>query len=379
MTEVTVEMRREHDLDNLLAFIEENIDLHHIQRVEELHTKTLSYEKVPFLPLTVIPKIDSRDLYPYVEAYSDPAKMMYNELMQSFGSIYASVQLKDFYPLHIRSNYGIGILASAFGAECIVLENNMPWVNPIGLEGARAIVDKSPDIYSGLTRRVIETNQYYLDKLHDYPKAAQTIKVTQPDMQGPFDIAHLLLGSEIFYLVYDEPKLLYDLLSLITDAYIEFRTKLQSYITDQIGDAIYIHGGIYSGKILLKEDTAFINLSPEMYERFALPFNTRILEEFNGSMHYCGPVQQWHYEALASQRIRSINYGNPELQDIEQVLAINKRDKRPIIGWGYNQDFSFLEETWQSKPETGITLACSVDDIETGKRTLETYLEKSNK
>lgn len=366
------------DLYDLLGFLEERLDLEHCKLVEELHCRALQFDTMPYLPLTVIPRIEPGSLYPYQEAFAEPPKMMYNELMSSFGSIYSSVLTKDSFPLHIRSNYGIGIISSLFGAESILLENTMPWVEPIGLEGVKSILKTGAHEMSyGLAGRSIETNHFFLETLKEYPKCYQSIRVTQPDMQGPFDIAHLLLGSDLFYLLYDEPHFIEDLLSLITQVYIEYRKTLEPYLTDKAGDgAIYIHGGIYKGEVLLKDDTALINISPSLYERFVLPYNQRIFDVFPGSIHYCGPSKPWHDEMMTRQKAMSVNYGNPELLDLLDVYSHNSRERRPIIGWGYNQGISFLDAVWENQICAGITLACVVLDIEEGKRAVEKYYVK---
>jgi len=119
----------EKNLDSLLSFIEKNINLKHLQKVEKVHLDSLTFQTVPLLPLTVIPIIDQSLLFPYAEAFQDPYKMMYNELLQTCGgSVYSSIQTKDFFPLHIRSNHGIGIIPSLFGLSSKILYNNMPWV-----------------------------------------------------------------------------------------------------------------------------------------------------------------------------------------------------------------------------------------------------------
>ena len=362
-------------LSGLLDFIEEHLDLKHQAHVERLHLSSLRFENCQTLPLSIIPTSVQEDLYPLSEAFADPRKMMFNELMYSFGSIYSSVQLKDFFPLHIRSNYGIGIMPSIFGAESRIIGDNMPWVEPIGLDRAKQLLNEGiPDVNRGLAGRAIETNHFYMETLDGYPKCAKAIHVTQPDMQGVFDIAHLLLGTEIFYLLYDEPDSVKDFLSLITECYIRYRKALTPYLRDQIeDDFICIHGGIYPGSVLLKEDTAMINLSPSLYEEFVLPYNKRIFQELPSSVHYCGGIQQWHYEVLDEQGTMGVNYGNPEMQELSAVYSENYKHRRPIVGWGGNQEFTFQKAIYQNGITTGITLSCIVRDLNEGKQVIEQY------
>ena len=68
--------------------------------------------------------------------------MLYNELVRTVGgtSTYTSVRLKDDFPPHIRSNHGIGILSSLFGARCRIINDNMPWVEHMELDEIRKAV-----------------------------------------------------------------------------------------------------------------------------------------------------------------------------------------------------------------------------------------------
>ncbi len=372
----------EKNLDSLLSFIERNIDLKHLQKVEKIHLDTLTFQTVPLLPLTVIPIIDQSLLFSYVEAFQDPYKMMYNELLQTCGgSVYSSVQTKDFFPLHIRSNHGIGIIPSLFGLSSKIIYNNMPWVEHFGSrDEVKRIIQKGiPNLNKGLVERVIQTHHFYLDKLKNYPLCSQGIKVSQPDMQGPFDIAHLMLGTDIFYLVYENPLLLHELLDLITETYIRLRKYIDKLLTDKtIGDAVYVHGAIYLGQVVIKDDTAVVNLSPEMYDEFSWQYNKKIFSEFKGSLHSCGKIKDWLYDIIDDDNLMSINYGNPEMQNFQNIYKRNKGNHMSIIGWGHNQDFFFLDEVFNNNIKTGLSLSCQVKNVNEGIKCVDKYKDKNH-
>ncbi|MBP8933940.1 MAG: hypothetical protein KBG67_05870 [Candidatus Atribacteria bacterium] len=372
----------EKNLDSLLSFIERNIDLKHLQKVEKIHIDTLTFQTVPLLPLTVIPIIDQSLLFSYVEAFQDPYKMMYNELLQTCGgSVYSSVQTKDFFPLHIRSNHGIGIIPSLFGLSSKIIYNNMPWVEHFGSrDEVKRIIQKGiPNLNKGLVERVIQTHHFYLDKLKNYPLCSQGIKVSQPDMQGPFDIAHLMLGTDIFYLVYENPLLLHELLDLITETYIRLRKYIDKLLTDKtIGDAVYVHGAIYLGQVVIKDDTAVVNLSPEMYDEFSWQYNKKIFSEFKGSLHSCGKIKDWLYDIIDDDNLMSINYGNPEMQNFQNIYKRNKGNHMSIIGWGHNQDFFFLDEVFNNNIKTGLSLSCQVKNVNEGIKCVDKYKDKNH-
>ena len=350
-------------LDRLLSELEMLIDLDHADQVEDLHLKAIHYQSVPFLPLTVIcPNDDQHQLYPYAEAFDDPEKMLYNELLWSFSSIYNSIRIKDYFPWHIRSNHGVGILSSLFGATCRIVNDNMPWVDHLdGLPAIKRTVARGiPEYTAGLGGKVIETYQFYRGKLQEYPKCLRAIKRSQPDLQGPFDIAHLLVGTDLFYDLHDCPELVHELLDLITLAYIGFRRLIDPLLNDQAGDHdAFVHGAIFGGRVLIKDDTAAVTLSEDLYNTFSKTYNDRILTAFSGgSIHCCGVPRPWHDSQMQARWLRGINYGNPELHNLGENYQNWSQNGVPIIWWGYNQDPGFLREVGRLKIQTGMTLAC---------------------
>ena len=366
------------ELRGLLDFLENNIDLEHAKKAENLHINALNYDKVPFLPISIAyPVSDDITPFPYTQAYDDPAKMLFNELTATTFNVYNSVKLKDYHPLQIRSNHGVGIIASLFGAKCRIVQENMPWVDHVeSLDDIKKIILHGvPECDQALGKKVKEAHQFYLDALKPYPKCSKAIHLTQPDMQGPFDIAHLLIGTNIFYEVYDNPEILQELLDLITRTYIKFRKFVEPWLTDKTGDdSRVVHGAVYGGKVILKDDTALINLSEKLYKDFSRKYNERILNEFDGgSLHYCGPMREWHNRNINYCNLRSLNLGNPEMHDIAEKHSWMKASKISIVGLGDGQGTDYIDKLLQSGIKTGITLVTNAKTFKEGKDFLERY------
>jgi hypothetical protein len=374
-------------LDRLLDFIEENIDEEHVRRTERLHLDAMAYRPVPHLPLTLIYTPEDVELFPYEEAFDDPEKMLYNELVRTVGgtSTYTSILLKDDFPPHIRSNHGIGILSSLFGARCRIINNNMPWVEHIEPDEIRKAVGRGvPELDQALGKKVLGTHHFYLEKLKEYPKCFRCVRITQPDLQSPFDIAHLLIGNDVFFGVIDYPDLVHELLAVLTQTYIAFRNKVDPLLTDRAGDeAVYLHGCLFGGKVLLKDDTAIINLSGEMHRAFSKVYNDGILEAFGGgSMHYCGPSRAWAHDAIGSPWLRGINYGNPEMQNLAEEHAYWRDRKVPILLWGDSlcgepKARAFLADIRSLGIRTGMSLAVRVKNQEEARTVLDGHRRAS--
>lgn len=373
-------------LDELLDFLENNIDDEHLKNVEKLHLDAMNCKDVPYLPLTLVYPPEGVKPFPYEEAFYDPEKMLFNELISTVGgtSTYNSVRLNDHFPLQIRSNHGIGILASLFGAECKIVNNNMPWIEHLEFSEIKELISKGvPDLDKGLGKRVIDTHKYYIDRLKEYPKCSRNIRITQPDLQGPFDIAHILIGGDIFYGVYDYPDIIHELLDIITNTYIEFRRKIDGLLTDSAGDdAVYLHGCIFGGKVLIKDDTAMINLSEEMHCGFSKQYNDKIFEAFGGgSHHFCGLSRPWHFKNIDSPWLKGVNYGNPEMQNLSEVYKFWSERKIPNLLWGdtlcgYRMDYDYLEEVQRLNIKTGMSLAIRVDSFEEARNVLKKHISQ---
>lgn len=377
-------MKKLAELDRLLAYMEENIDLEHIKKIEQLQYDAINYKKIDHLPLTIRTTPDGFNQIPLDEAYNDPEKMLYNEILWStMHSSYNSVRTKDDGALQVRSNHGIGIIASLFGCKSLIKNNEMPWVEHLSLEEARKVIGKGvPELNRALGKEVIQTYQYYHQRLKEYPKCYEAIRITQTDMQGPYDIMDLIVGNEAFLLPYDDPEFLKEALDVIAQTYIDFRKFIDPYLTDKVGeDAVFVHGFCCGGKILSKADTASAILSAEMYYDFEATPTQKIMEAFKneggGSLHYCGEQKPWHYEKMYNEHLRCINFGNPEMQDLKKAYDFWSKRKVGIIGWGFNQEYSFIDDIFKQKIKTGMTLMTTAKTVEEGKEILKKYRERS--
>lgn len=327
------------DVRNLLDEIEQQINPQHMLATEARHLRAMNFETIDYLPLTVTyPRDESIEPFPYAQEFSNPDIMLFNELSCIRNNVLNSVRLGDDYPLQVRSNHGLGIISSIFGCKIKITGNEMPWVIQMeGLERIRQIVHNGvPDPSAGLGQRVYDTCDNMREILSEYPKCGKYIHITQPDMQGPFDNLHLMLGSEMFCYLYDEEELMKELLEMITEEIIKFKKFIMPVVNDYADEnKIYIHGGIYSGNILLKEDTATANISMEMYEKFAKPYNQKLFDTFGtGSIHYCGAPKKWHYTQMLSQNLSCLNFGNSEYHDLKgdaKILLDHKIDIMRLI------------------------------------------------
>jgi hypothetical protein len=326
-------------LRQILDWIEEHLDLAHAASVEDRYVRALNWLPVDHPPLILsAPVPQPLAIYPYSQAFHDPTKMLVNELVGPYAtigpspSIVNSVLVKDDYPLQIRAFYGVGLFVSLFGVENEVVGENYPWVRPIGLPALKQLVARGvPDFQGGLFHRALETMAYYREVLAAYPKCRQAIHITQPDLQGIFENAAHLWGSDIFTAFYDCPGFLREVLDLLAETWIHACRQLAAACTQSArDDCIYLHFSLVKGKTLLKEDSC-VMLSPKTYAEFIRPVNEKVLAALGGAgIHWCGNGDQWRAEVLKTRQLTCIDWGQPYMLDLPAWAATLKEQRLPV-------------------------------------------------
>ncbi len=219
--------------------------------------------------------------------------------------------------------YGTGLLSSILGAEIFIPPyecNTPPTTRTIGdNEKIRAIIDAGiPNLENGFGRPTLECGSIFAEAFSKYPKISKYVNIFHPDLQGPLDIAELLWGTEMFYAMYDEPELVHALLSLITDTFTAFLRRWQTIFPSKpdINHYKFYH---YRGTIILRCDSA-MNLSPELYREFAVPYDTRLYERFGGGMmHFCGKGDHYIEELSKTPGLTGVNLAQAQYNNMETI------------------------------------------------------------
>ncbi len=314
-------------LPRLLDDLEPRIDLAHVQQVAARHRAALAYEPVDRLPLVCYLPYEGEAFvpYPYPEAVADPAKMMLNELLKGFTSIYHAIDLRDDAPYCLRPNLGVTIIASMFGAKVRLLKDQMPWVVPLdgGVAAIRRLVDSPlPDLNHGLLPRVLDQYAFYRSALADYPVCRAAFQLTLPDLQGPLSVAELLWGPAIYLAFFDEPALVKALLGVITDLTLVVAKRLQSEVRDNLGqDLQYQHAVGVKGALLVRNDSA-INISARQYIELVRPFDARLAAGLGSiGIHFCGNGAHQVQPMQSIPGVVCFDIGQPEMMDLDRLYA----------------------------------------------------------
>ena len=255
------------------------------------------------------------DTYDLKEQFHSKERMLQGQLEE----VSKSAAENFGAPLCIRPNFGTIFLPACLGLEYQVFSDAYPWLTGHLAKSQIAQVDLGDLINSPMMQQALEFIQWF--RMHVPPD----VHVYMPDTQGPFDLAHLIYGDQLFLDMYDDPSFVHELLDLCTKLYIDATKILKKALGEPLESCYHGHAliqGIHmaNGGIRISEDTATL-LSPGHIDEFVIPYDKRALDEFGGGfIHYCGKNDHLLDAYLALEGVRAINFGNPEMHDFMDTM-----------------------------------------------------------
>jgi len=311
-------MNKKVPLTELLGLIKKEVDTTILRQAKERQAAVWDGREPDYLPILVseesLPERKNYPVFDLKEQFFDPEKMLYEQLWPVLGILRAK---GDGVP-SVRVNFGTGFLATVFGLKQEVFPDKMPWLKchltkdeilKLTPEKLEPISEKGlmPDC-----RRFI---QFYQEKLDGTP-----VRIYLPDTQGPFDLAHLVVGDSIFTEFYDDPTFVRHLLTLTTYVYRTASLKIKEWIGEAETSG-YHSGNLYMSGCGVRacEDTTTL-LSPGLIA-VTLPFLQEGLKPFGGWVHFCGSGQNLLNQILELSEVRGVNFGNPEKYPWKETIA----------------------------------------------------------
>lgn len=178
--------------------------------------------------------------------------------------------------------------------------------------------------------RCLETADYYRRCLAPYPLLTQQVRIYHPDLQGPFDAAHLLWGPDILMALYDCPDVVHELLDLVTGTYISWLAAWKQFIGE--GNEWTTHWAFQlRGGTIVRDDTA-VMLSPAQYREFVQPYDQRVLDVFGGCVHFCGDGRHYISALSTSRNLSAVNMTQPDLNDMPLFWRLTQEHRLVVLG-----------------------------------------------
>ncbi|MHB1457394.1 MAG: hypothetical protein ACYC0V_10820 [Armatimonadota bacterium] len=233
--------------------------------------------------------------------------------------------------MNVRCNYGSSIIPVLFGAELYIMDeefNTLPTSRPLpgDIDTVRKLIDDGvPKLRASIAGKVFEMGERYRQIGEGYPKIGKYIPIYHPDVQGPLDICEVVIGSGIFYMLYDHPELIKQFLGVVTQTYIEYMREWYALIPPQ--SAYSAHWSmLHKGYVMLRDDSA-MNLSPDMYLEFVRPYDQMIFDGFGGgAIHFCGRGDHYIEQMCQMNGLTAIAMSQPHLNNMETIYR-NTIDK----------------------------------------------------
>ncbi len=367
------------NLEALLNHLSSVLDRGRQSEIEQLHQRALNWEPVERLPLVVsypLPEDFRFQPYPHSEIFDDPPKMLYNELVHAFNTgIACRDQLNDDLPCTVRANFGTVIVASMFGATVQQVEENPPWIvhetgHDLSLE---AVLDQDPDdLRRGWFPRVEETYAAYRDLLSRYPGLNDAVTTVLPDLQGPIDNLELIVGSDLFSLLYTDSALVERALEAVAQTQIAVARCLAGTIDDGLDGYSHQHAAVVKGNVLVRNDSAIL-MSPEMYTRQVAPHDARVLQEMDGGgIHGCGGLGP-HVPAFLDVRgCQCLDIGQSEMNDLDRIYGMATERQVALIRIGVPEE-ELLSGSVLDRFPTGVTLLHAAPSLPDAQRIMDGY------
>lgn len=225
-----------------------------------------------------------------------------------FGQVRAACQMansgSDGVP-SVRGNYGTGVLLACLGLEQQVFADKMPWLKT-HLTRAQVSALTPDDIkIQGTFARGLE----FMHRVRELFGAA--LPVYCMDTQGPFDLAHLIIGDDIFYLIHDDPPLLDHLMQIAIALGIRTHEWMKE-INGEPQNHFTHSNAIYAETIGLRicEDTSAV-VGPDVIGQICLPATRRLAGHFgNAWVHYCGRNDHLTQAICEAPELVGLNFGH---------------------------------------------------------------------
>jgi len=235
----------------------------------------------------------------------------------------------------VRPNYGTGIIPSMYGAEVFIMPdetNTLPCTRPLpgAMTAVKRILEKGEmDFSKALAGKVFNFAERWAEVSAPYELVRRFIYVYNPDLQGPFPLADMLWGSDIYTDIFDEPETVHAAIAFFADVIIAFLKKYHALCPPFDAGHSVEWGLLHRGGIIIRNDAA-MNISGEMYREFVMPQDQRIIDAFGGGIHFCGKGDHYITHVSQIRGMSAFNMSQPECNNMETIYR-NTIDKGIVI------------------------------------------------
>ncbi len=229
---------------------------------------------------------------------------MEESLKWQLGALTASMDFPMDIPNFLEPWYGIGTIASCFGAEYNWNEGQAPVIHPPFSSISEALEYEPLSVEkTSIGKRTLEIIEHFLDKTKG------RVSMSFTDTQSPLNIAASLLDTTTFLLgLYDDPGGVTELIEKTVSLNIEFTVKQQKLIGETL---VYPGHGFASCReftgLGMSDDTSSM-MSPDQFEKFVSPSIGKTGAPCGGAVyHSCGNWTQRLNQVMRIDGLKTID------------------------------------------------------------------------
>ncbi len=277
-------------LDRVCEMIAERARPERIAAAKRRHADVMAGRETDYLPIIfgAPPPREAADWpsFDWLERFHDPGKSLFMQLKEV--ALPRICTDSDYVP-GVRADLGTINCQTVFGAEWRVTGENRSVITKYVPKEELAVFEVPEDVSGlGVLRRVVEHMEHHVEALRRRGLGG-LVSVYHCDQQGPFDIAAMTRGHDIFLDLYEDPGFVHHLMGLCADVYVKV-TKLCKRIAGEVpggpGNAVSVW--MEAGAVRMCGDSDIL-VSPEAYREFIQPYERRAFERLGGGWyHYCG-------------------------------------------------------------------------------------------
>lgn len=260
-----------------------------------------------------------------VEQHRDPEKQLEERLLE----VEPHLELIDDGIPTVRSDLGTTLLPSGLGLQIEVRPELHPWLAE-HLTPAQYVELRSPISPQDLLQDEVLFSKRFYELLVQRKKQGlfpAEIFPYVPDTQGIFDLSHLIIGTDLLYLLSDQGDQVLAIQERSFEIFMAATRMFKDLLGEQLGSMVHGHGmtiGVWfpDTGARISEDSATL-ISDGMIREFCLPFIERAAKPFGRLfMHYCGHHPGFLQMLCQMEEISTLNLGNPEMYDPEELFSL---------------------------------------------------------
>lgn len=320
-----------------LEHLDKLIDLSHVHYCEQLQQDAWEGREPERLPCILsFPTPSEWPEYSFSECWDDIEK----NFMTGLGGVYCGAVLKDDRLFTLTPDCGCITIPELFGVRSSVSDLGRSMSEGLhDIDAVRALIDRGiPDFRRGRGAWVAEFYDFATRTLAQYENLSATVHLIMPDTQGPFDLAHLIWGSDMYYALFDNPQVMHQLLELMTETYIRFSILCKELTGEPLLSGYHVCGlKLVRGGVRTCDDSAII-CSRDVYLEFVKPYNIKAFKPFEGGwLHFCGNGTHVLDEMLTTPEVNAIHMGNPDNWDLIDIFT-RMRAANIVLIWSGSMD-----------------------------------------